>query len=185
MTPSEVIQQLRADAEANATLENGFSGDPLHLPDAYFGYLVSGVDPSVRRIAERAQSSSAPNPLPAPPTDHSVQVRFLRVRASHRSVRVIVVLGEAGTVRVTGRLTLPARANARRSAHKILPLGPVSRSVAPNIRTGIRLAFKARVVRAVRKAFRRHARPRARVSVRVRDLNGNKVIMKRRVRLRR
>jgi hypothetical protein len=76
MTPSEVIQQVRADAEANATLKNGFSGDPLHLPGAYFGYLVSAVDPSVRRIAEPAQVRSTPNPLPAPPTDHSVQVRF-------------------------------------------------------------------------------------------------------------
>jgi subtilisin len=44
LTPSQVIQQIRSDAAAHATLLNGFNGDPLHpVTGRYYGYLV---DPS-------------------------------------------------------------------------------------------------------------------------------------------
>jgi subtilisin len=42
MTPAQVIQKIRADAQANATAANGFAGDPNHaVTGKYFGFLVS------------------------------------------------------------------------------------------------------------------------------------------------
>lgn len=41
LTPAQVIQKIRSDAQAHATLSNGFTGDPLHsVSGKYFGYLV-------------------------------------------------------------------------------------------------------------------------------------------------
>jgi hypothetical protein len=41
LTPAQVIQKIRADAQAHATSSNGFNGDPLHpVSGKYFGYLV-------------------------------------------------------------------------------------------------------------------------------------------------
>ena len=43
MTPAQVIQKMRSDAQAHATLANGFTGDPLHpISGRYFGYLGWG-----------------------------------------------------------------------------------------------------------------------------------------------
>jgi subtilisin family serine protease len=42
LTPAQVIQKIRADAQTNATGANGFTGDPFHaISGKYFGYLVS------------------------------------------------------------------------------------------------------------------------------------------------
>jgi subtilisin family serine protease len=42
LTPAQIISQLRGDAAANATLANGFNGDPLRpVSGKYFGDLVS------------------------------------------------------------------------------------------------------------------------------------------------
>jgi len=42
MTPTQVIQKIRANAHDNATAANGFTGDPFHaISGKYFGYLVS------------------------------------------------------------------------------------------------------------------------------------------------
>jgi hypothetical protein len=42
LTPAQVIQKIRADAQANATAANGFAGDPNHaVTGKYFGFLVS------------------------------------------------------------------------------------------------------------------------------------------------
>jgi subtilisin family serine protease len=42
-TPSQVIAQMRANAQAHATSSNGFTGDPLHaLSGRYYGYLAWG-----------------------------------------------------------------------------------------------------------------------------------------------
>jgi len=40
-TPAQVIQTMRADAQAAATSSNGFTGDPLHaVSGRYYGYLI-------------------------------------------------------------------------------------------------------------------------------------------------
>src|SRR3954453_5101731 len=40
-TPAQVIQTMRADAQAGATASNGFTGDPLHpVTGRYYGYLL-------------------------------------------------------------------------------------------------------------------------------------------------
>ncbi|MBI5880170.1 MAG: S8 family serine peptidase [Chloroflexi bacterium] len=40
-TPAQIIQQIRADAQASASVTNGFNGDPLHpVAGKYFGYMV-------------------------------------------------------------------------------------------------------------------------------------------------
>jgi subtilisin len=42
MTPAQVIQKIRADAQANAAVANGFKGDPnTPVAGKYFGYLAS------------------------------------------------------------------------------------------------------------------------------------------------
>jgi subtilisin family serine protease len=44
LTPAQIIAKLRADAQAQATLVNGFAGDPLRpAAGKYFGYLVSAA----------------------------------------------------------------------------------------------------------------------------------------------
>jgi hypothetical protein len=41
MTPAQIVQKLRADAAAHATLGNGFNGDPNHpVAGRYYGFLV-------------------------------------------------------------------------------------------------------------------------------------------------
>jgi hypothetical protein len=41
LTPSRIVQKLRADAQAHATSSNGFVGDPKHsVTGRYFGYLT-------------------------------------------------------------------------------------------------------------------------------------------------
>jgi subtilisin family serine protease len=41
MTPEQIVQKMRADAQANATKDNGFNGDPFHpVNGRYYGYLV-------------------------------------------------------------------------------------------------------------------------------------------------
>ena len=61
MTPAEVIEQVRADAAANATPQNGFVGDPFSpVGGRYYGHLVSAADPTVRRIPTRPAPPAAP-----------------------------------------------------------------------------------------------------------------------------
>ena len=41
LTPTQIIQKIRTDAQAHATSANGFTGDPLHpVSGKYFGYLA-------------------------------------------------------------------------------------------------------------------------------------------------
>lgn len=41
LTPAQIVQKIRADAQAHATSTNGFTGDPLHpVSGKYFGYLA-------------------------------------------------------------------------------------------------------------------------------------------------
>jgi subtilisin family serine protease len=41
LSPAQVVQKLRSDAQAHATATNGFNGDPLHrVSGRYYGYLL-------------------------------------------------------------------------------------------------------------------------------------------------
>ncbi len=41
MTPAQIIQKIRSDAQTHATSTNGFNGDPFHpVSGKYFGYLA-------------------------------------------------------------------------------------------------------------------------------------------------
>jgi subtilisin len=41
LTPAQIVQKLRSDAQAHATLANGFNGDPNHpVAGRYYGYLA-------------------------------------------------------------------------------------------------------------------------------------------------
>ncbi len=41
LTPAQIVQKLRADAQSHATASNGFSGDPFHpVSGRYYGYLA-------------------------------------------------------------------------------------------------------------------------------------------------
>ena len=43
LAPAQVIQKIRADAQAQATAANGFQGDPLQPLGRYFGHLASAA----------------------------------------------------------------------------------------------------------------------------------------------
>ena len=44
LSPAQIVTRIRADAAAQATVANGFTGDPLRpLSGRYFGYLVSAL----------------------------------------------------------------------------------------------------------------------------------------------
>ena len=58
LAPAQVIQKIRADAQAQATAANGFQGDPLQPLGRYFGYLASAV-------ATTGLTLRAPDPPPA------------------------------------------------------------------------------------------------------------------------
>jgi hypothetical protein len=60
LAPADVIQRIRADAQAQATAANGFQGDPLRPLGRYFGHLASAT--ATTGIALRA-----PDPPPPPP----------------------------------------------------------------------------------------------------------------------
>jgi subtilisin len=59
LAPAQVIQKIRADAQAQATAANGFQGDPLQPLGRYFGYLASAT-------ATTGLTLRAPDPPPAP-----------------------------------------------------------------------------------------------------------------------
>jgi subtilisin family serine protease len=41
LTPAQIVQKLRSDAQAHATASNGFNGDPFHpVGSRYYGYLT-------------------------------------------------------------------------------------------------------------------------------------------------
>lgn len=41
LTPAQIVQKIRADAQAHATVSNGFNGDPFHpVSGRYYGYLA-------------------------------------------------------------------------------------------------------------------------------------------------
>ena len=70
LAPADVIQKIRADAQAQATAANGFQGDPLRPLGRYFGHLASGV-------ATTGLTLRAPDPLRL--------LRLLRLRWSRRA----------------------------------------------------------------------------------------------------
>ena len=60
LAPADVIQRIRADAQARATAANGFQGDPLQPLGRYFGHLASAT-------ATTGMALRAPDPPPPPP----------------------------------------------------------------------------------------------------------------------
>ena len=87
MTPAETIEQIRADAAANATPQNGFVGDPFSpLPVGhYFGHLVSAHDLTVRRIPPRPRPVAAASPTAK--ADTTLEVLALRIARRQRRRR--------------------------------------------------------------------------------------------------
>jgi subtilisin len=61
MSPADVIQKVRADAQAHATAANGFLGDPLRPLGRFFGHLASTT-----RTTGLALREPEPEPPPAP-----------------------------------------------------------------------------------------------------------------------
>ena len=61
LAPADVIQRIRADAQARATAANGFQGDPLQPLGRYFGHLASATATTglTLRAPDRAPASPA------------------------------------------------------------------------------------------------------------------------------
>jgi subtilisin len=175
MTPAEVIEQIRADAAAHATPENGFIGDPFRPVGVTFGHLVSGVDPTVRRIPYRPATTSA---APVPP-DTVIQVIAMRIRRTQDvdRLRVVARVAEPATVTATATVRLPAGA-----ARLVRARG--SAQAAPNRRLRVSLRLTPAGLRSTKHALRRGRHVRARVTMTVTDAAGNARTKTRLVRLR-
>lgn len=180
MSSAEVIQQIRADAAANATLDNGFDGDPNHDSlGRYYGYMVSALDPSIRRIPYPVVEP----PPPPPPADTRVELRTLRVRKVQDvdKLLVLVRLGEKGTVTVRATVRVPS---ARAAAHRV-KFKPVTRKATANRRVILRPKLSRRSLRLVKRSLRRGGRLRASIVVVIRDSAANSLTKHRTVRLHR
>jgi hypothetical protein len=180
MTPAEVIDQVRADAAANATPENGFVGDPFH-PDAlghHFGHLVSATDPAIRRIPSRP----APVVTAAPPAAADTTLEVLALRIARRqdvdSLSVVARLGEPGMV------TARARVRLRGAFARLIASRPATVEAAGNRTYRLRLRLRRADLQRTKRALRHGARVRARVWVTASDAAGNSRTKTRRVRLR-
>jgi hypothetical protein len=179
MSPAEVIEQVRAEAAANATPQNGFLGDPFSpVGGRFYGHLISAVDPAVRRIPHRpAPTVTTVQQVKADTTLDVLELRIAR-RQDVDHLSVVVRLAEAGTVKARARMRLPGGA-----ARLILSRRAVA-SAAPNQTRRLRLRLRRADLHRVKRALRRGARVRARVRVRVSDSVGNARTKTRRVRLR-
>jgi subtilisin len=180
MTSAEVIDQVRADAAANATSQNGFLGDPFH-PDPlghYFGHLASAADLSIRRIPPR------PAPVvtasPATMADTTLEVLALRIARRQRvdDLTVLVRLAEAGTV------TAGARVRLRGGAARLIASRRAAVQAEANRTYRLKLPLPRAGVHRIKRALRRGKRVRAKVTVTIRDAAGNSRTKQRRVRLR-
>ena len=176
---AQVIEQVRADAAAQASAANGFAGDPFTPVDGrFYGHLASAHDPTVRRVAlPPPPAASAPSPVPV---DSRVEVLLLRIarRQDVDRLRVSVRLAEAG--RVTARAWVRVR-----GARKRVRSRAARARAAAGQTVRLRLRFSRPDLRRLKRALRRAARVRARVTVKLSDAADNSRTMKRRVRLRR
>jgi hypothetical protein len=85
LEPAQVIQKVRADAQAQATIANGFMGDPLQPLGRYYGYLASAR--ATTGLALRAPESSPPlAPPAAAPAAPAPTCTVRRVVRRHRHV---------------------------------------------------------------------------------------------------
>jgi subtilisin len=181
MTPAETIEQIRADAAANATPQNGFLGDPFSpLPVGhYFGHLVSAHDVTVRRIPPRPPPVAAASP-PAP-ADIALEVLTLRIarRQDVDSLRVVVRLAEPG------RVSARARVRLRDAAARLITSRRATVNAEANRTYRLRLSLPRAGVHRIKRALRRGVRVRAKVTLTIKDAAGNSLRKSRRVRLRR
>jgi subtilisin family serine protease len=94
-TPAQVIQQIRADAQAQTTLANGFVGDPLQpLGTRYYGHIASarattGLALRVPEVPVSQPPAPAPPPAAAPsrPAPRCTIKRRVVRRHRHHVVR--------------------------------------------------------------------------------------------------
>jgi subtilisin len=180
MTPAEVVEQVRADAAANATPQNGFVGDPFHPHPLghYFGHLVSAADPAIRRIPPRPAPVAAASPHAV--ADSRLEVLTLRIaRRQHvDNLSVVVRLAEAGTV------TARVRVRLRGGAARLIASRRATVQAEANRTYRLRLPLPHAAVRRIKRALRRGVRVRAKVTLTVSDSAGNSRTKQRRVRLR-
>jgi subtilisin len=162
LSPAESIQQVRADARANATRANGFEGDPLHPVEVNFGYLVSAFDPSVRR----------------PPRVDIVRLRVRRVE--NRRLLVSVKIGQAGTVEARATATARGR-SARRRSLKHFRFRRAAAEALPERTVKLRLVLSRRSLRAARRALRAGRRLHVTVTVLAKDESGHRAMRHRRL----
>jgi len=179
MTSPEVIDQVRADAAANATPLNGFVGDPFRPLDRYFGHLASGADPTIRRIPPRPEppttTAAAPSQL-----DTVLEVLAMRIRRRQDvdNLSVVARLAEPGTV------TARARVRLRGGSARLIVTRRAAAGAVPHETLRLRLRLPRAGFQRVKRALRRGDRVRARVTMTVSDSAGNSRTKKRRVRLR-
>ena len=178
MSSAQVIEQIRADAAAQASPANGFLGDPFTPVDGrFYGHLVSAHDPTVRRIAlPSPPAGAAPSPAPA---DSRVEVVLLRVarRQDVDHLSVAIRLAEAGKVTALARVRVP-RVGPRIRSRRATAEAAAGETVR------LRLRFSRPGLRRLKRALRGEGRVRARVTVKFTDAAANSRTMKRRVRLR-
>jgi subtilisin family serine protease len=181
MTPPEVIEQVRADAALRAPAVGDFFGDPGNpIGSRYFGYLVSGLDPGVRRLS----GALAPAVPHSNPPDRKVSLRRLRVlkTQSLRKLRVAVTLNESGRASASAILRVPAR---KADGAVAFQLRSARVRLVPGRAATLRLRRPARRVREARQALAAVGTRTAQIEVRLSDNAGNVRVVKRKVHVRR
>ncbi len=180
MRPPEVIEQLRTDAALRAPALGGFAGDPGDpFGGRYFGNLVSGLDPGVRRLS----GPLAPAVPQSQPPDRRVSLRRLRVARTQslRKLRVTVALNEAGGASAQATLRVPA-SNVKGSVS--FRLRSARAKLAAGRTVTLRLRRPARRVRDLGRALAARGTRTARVTVRLTDKPGNVLLKRRQVHVR-
>ncbi len=87
LAPADVIQKIRADAQAQATAANGFQGDPLQPLGRYYGHLASAVATTGLTLrAPDPPSAVPPAPPEVTPAPRTPTCTIKRIVRRHRHV---------------------------------------------------------------------------------------------------
>jgi hypothetical protein len=195
-------------APTSATDPDGFFTDPatdavffdepttawtstFQFPAGTYYFHVAAYDPAtcdagpascVEEFSEPVGLSVPPDPPspPPPPPDTLTSFSALRCSASQRVGNLTVQAGmaENGTITVLGNVNVP-------NASRVYKLKPVSVTASAGKSVTIKVKLPAPALQAAKKAFKRHRKVRANLTIAARDTAGNVKTEKRSVKLRR
>jgi subtilisin len=105
LTPGQVVQKLRGDAEQHDTGTNGFVGDPLHSLGRFYGHLVSAEQSTLPAPPRSAVSAAPATPAPTKRKAPKCRVPKLRGLTAAKARRKLDRAGCRYRVRGHGRVS--------------------------------------------------------------------------------